>query len=338
MAKDNDYIRNMFGSIPTSTKKQGKSSAAKKQGASAQKKSGKGGASSVRTTAENDFFDELEKSGVTMTDEQKSRIADKINSVLSYEPTVGVFGKTGVGKSSLCNALFGQDVCPIDDVAACTRNPKAVLLGLGNKGIKLMDVPGVGENRAKDKEYAELYSKLLPELDLVLWIIKADDRAMTSDESFYKTILKPHIKEGKAFFIVLNQVDKIEPYKEWNAEEHEPGAAQFVNIQRKVDEMAGFFGIAASKIIPVSANERYNLVKLVDEIVFALPREKKITLFRAVSEENKSAIAQEHVQKSFIEVLGSTISGVVDKTVEFVERVGQVIKDILDRLPKWPLF
>ena len=71
-----------------------------------------------------------------MTDEQRDRIAAKINDVLSYEPTVGIFGKTGVGKSSLCNALFGKDVCPIDDVVTCTRNPQTVLLGLGQKGIK----------------------------------------------------------------------------------------------------------------------------------------------------------------------------------------------------------
>ena len=46
-----------------------------------------------------------------------------------------------------------------------------------------------------------------------------------------------------------------------------------------------FFDIAPSKVIPVSANEKYNLTKLVDEFVRALPAEKKITVFRAVNEE-----------------------------------------------------
>ena len=103
--------------------------------------------------------------------------------MLSYEPRIGVFGKTGVGKSSLCNALFGQDVCPISDVAACTRNPQEVLLNMGSEGIKLVDVPGAGESTERDKEYAELYTKILPELDLVLWLIKADDRAIFSSPS-----------------------------------------------------------------------------------------------------------------------------------------------------------
>lgn len=104
-----------------------------------------------------------------------------------------LFGKTGVGKSSLCNALFGKVICPISDVEACTRDTKDVILNIdGGKGIKFIDVP-VGESSQRDVEYGELYARLLPELDLVLWLIKADGRAMVSDEIFYKEIVKPHL-------------------------------------------------------------------------------------------------------------------------------------------------
>lgn len=33
-------------------------------------------------------------------------ILDHIQKLTHYEPVIGIMGKTGVGKSSLCNALF----------------------------------------------------------------------------------------------------------------------------------------------------------------------------------------------------------------------------------------
>lgn len=277
------------------------------------------------------WFDELESKGITVTPEQRSKIEKKLNEVLSYEPRIGVFGKTGVGKSSLCNALFGKEICEISDVEACTRNTKDVLLNMGGNGIKLIDVPGVGESEERDEEYAALYSELLPELDLVLWLVKADDRAMASDENFYKNIVKPHLDQGKPFFMVINQVDKIEPFREWNEDKHEPGPKQFQNIDRKIATIADQFGLAKSKMVAVSANEKYNLTRLVDEIVFALPREKNITLFRAVSDEFKSVSAGEHVKKGFGEIVLSIIGNVVEKASDFIDKFADVGEAFIDK-------
>jgi uncharacterized protein ykfA len=49
----------------------------------------------------------------------KERIRQRVHELRTYVPKIGVFGVTGVGKSSLCNALFGSDVAVISDVAAC---------------------------------------------------------------------------------------------------------------------------------------------------------------------------------------------------------------------------
>ncbi len=35
----------------------------------------------------------------------------------------------------------------------------------------ITDLPGVGESRDRDAEYEALYRDILPELDLVLWLI-----------------------------------------------------------------------------------------------------------------------------------------------------------------------
>ena len=44
------------------------------------------------------------------TQKIRELIEKKVNDIKGYTPRVAVFGVTGVGKSSLCNALFGKDL------------------------------------------------------------------------------------------------------------------------------------------------------------------------------------------------------------------------------------
>lgn len=251
---------------------------------------------------ESKFFSKLEESGRLIPDDLKYSIQRRIKEISSYTPRVGVFGKTGVGKSSMCNALFGQDICPISDVSACTRNPQEVMLSLGGEGqnIILLDVPGVGEDRERDKEYDELYRSLLPQLDLIFWVFKGDDRANASDEDFYNRLIKPYIKEGKPFIAVINQIDKIEPFREWDEDNNMPGPKQRINIDAKRSHIARFLELPIGSVIPVSANERYGLVELVDAIVHALPNEQKMIVLNSIetAEEQRKKQADELAEQA----------------------------------------
>lgn len=75
---------------------------------------------------------------------------------------------------------------------------------------------------------------------------------------------------------------------------------QFRNIHKKTADVARIFDIALSKVIPVSADKKYNLTTLVDEFVRALPNEKKITMFKAVDKEFQDKTTSKHVKKSFL--------------------------------------
>lgn len=265
-----------------------------------------------------DLFSVFEERGIKFSPIQNEQLISRLSEILTYEPRIGVFGKTGAGKSSLCNAIFGQHICEIGDILACTRNPQDVLLNMGGNGIKLIDVPGVGESTERDEEYAKLYSKLLPELDVVLWLIRADDRALATDERFYRDIVKPHIDQNKPFFFVISQVRKINPDKEWNEETNEPGPTQSANVEQKIKAVTEQFDIPAYKVIAISADEKYNITALVDEFVRALPKEKKITAFKAVNQEFQSAETGEDVKRSFLDVVLDAAGKVVDKVEDII--------------------
>lgn len=262
------------------------------------------------------------------------KIFSRVNSVLSYQPVVGVFGKTGAGKSSLCNAVFGKDVCEISDIAGCTRKPQEVILDIGGKGIKLLDVPGVGESNERDKEYAELYRSILPELDLVLWVIKGDDRAFSSDETFYNNLVKPYLDKGRPVIIALNQVDKIEPFREWDESAQKPGAKQAENIEQKRMSVAKIFDLPYSCVIPVSANEKYGLVQLVEKIVEVLPADKKAIVLDSVKAENRSENSKAEAKDGLIGEIFNIVTDIIP-VAPIAKAAVKLVTKVLNKIFSW---
>lgn len=263
----------------------------------------------------------------------KERIRQRVHELRTYVPKIGVFGVTGVGKSSLCNALFGSDVAAISDVAACTRSPQEILIGENGRGLCLVDVPGVGERIERDEEYFALYKSLMPELDLVIWVIKADDRAYAVAERAYKEIVKPHAKRCPTLFVV-NQVDKINPVREWDDEKNCPGEKQLANIQVKVNEIIKAFDVSTERIQTVSAEAKYNLEAVMDAIVDILPKEKKYAVTREAKEEVVSEKAQTEAEKGIWdtvkEIAGDALEAVREFAIDVVEKgIKKVAKEVI---------
>lgn len=265
-----------------------------------------------------------------LTSDHIEQVLAKANEIVGYKPRVGVLGKTGVGKSSLCNSIFGEEIAEVSDVEACTREPEEFLLSLDERSqITLVDVPGVGETKERDIEYAELYRNLLPKLDLVLWVLKADDRAYSTEEGFYKDVVKPGLGNSP-FLIALNQVDKIEPFREWDLEMNRPGTKQHENITSKVSSVSDTFDIPSSDVVPVSSSEGYGLVSLVYRIVFRLPDEKKFSFERKVNRKHSSKEAKEEARKGFFSALRKKLGEIWerdgDKIIEgAIRAVWQII-------------
>jgi small GTP-binding protein len=251
-------------------------------------------------------------------------IREKVRSLRNYTPKVGVFGNSGVGKSSLCNALFGRDIAKIADVQACTREPQEIFIGSddGKGGIILVDVPGIGEDPGHQKEYTALYKSLAPNLDLVLWTIKADDRNYASAIDAYTEVFRD--ENAVPVIFVITQIEKTNPIRDWNIDLRIPGKIQQKNIAEKENDVSKRFDVSTRKIISVSAEESYNLKELVNLIVDILPNEKKYAFTREAKEENVTEDAKEKAEK-----------GVWDSVKEFAGNAWDLVKDdVVDVLAK----
>ncbi|HCN9454932.1 TPA: 50S ribosome-binding GTPase, partial [Escherichia coli] len=137
-----------------------------------------------------DAIEAIEKPLSSLPYSLSRHILEHLRKLTSHEPVIGIMGKSGAGKSSLCNALFQGEVTPVSDVHAGTREVRRFRLSGHGCSMVITDLPGVGESRDRDAEYEALYRDILPELDLVLWLIKADDRALSVDEYFWRHILQ----------------------------------------------------------------------------------------------------------------------------------------------------
>lgn len=248
----------------------------------------------------------LKRSGNAVSDAEYQKIEEHIGNVLSYEPRIGILGKTGVGKSSLCNALFGADTASVNDVEACTRTLQEITLQTGTKKIHLVDVPGVGENRERDKEYFKLYSEILPEMDVVLWLIKADDRSYSNEQTFFENLIKPHIDQGKKFFFVISQADKTNPVRGWDWDKSLPSDEQIANLERKKEDIKRTFSYYSRSIVAISAEEKYNLSTLMATILMDLPPEKRITTIQNLNKE----VIDDQVKVIFEDGLELVLKGV----------------------------
>ncbi|ASE81630.1 TPA: GTPase family protein [Citrobacter koseri] len=231
------------------------------------------------------------------------RILQQINQLTHYEPVIGIMGKTGVGKSSLCNVLFVGEVSPVSDVAACTREPLRFRLQVGERYMTLVDLPGVGESGVRDNEYTVLYRDQLPRLDLVLWLIKADDRALAVDEYFYRQVIGEAYRHKVLF--VISQSDKAEP----TSGGERLSTEQKQNISRKICLLHEIFQ-PVHPVCAVSVRLQWGLRMMAERMIKCLPREVSSPVVAQLQHPFRTTVVREQARDDFGETVGAILDTV----------------------------
>ncbi|EJF7711574.1 50S ribosome-binding GTPase [Providencia rettgeri] len=241
----------------------------------------------------------------------KNLFFNQLNHLINYSPTIGLMGKTGAGKSSLINALFQSVLSPVSNVSGCTRQSQRFSMTMNNHTLTFVDLPGVGESLERDKEYHQLYRNLLPELDLIIWVLKADDRAWSSDEQCYRFLTEQCGYQSERFLFVLNQADKIEPCRQWNEHNHQPSSEQMVNLELKQQAVVTAFK-PHHPVMTVSAAEGYQLTELAEQLIQVLPAEASSGVARQLNNTYRTQSVENSARNDF----GQCVSDIVDTLID----------------------
>ncbi len=130
---------------------------------------------------------------------------------------IAAFGLVGRGKSSILNALVGQEIFTTGPLHGVTRTIKGVnwqlssddtfpnlarltLNGQGNAQVQLLDTPGIDEVDGQTREI--LACQVAQQVDLILFIISGD---MTKVE--FSALAKLR-EAGKPMILVFNKIDQ----------------------------------------------------------------------------------------------------------------------------------
>jgi len=121
------------------------------------------------------------------------------------KPHIGIFGRRNNGKSSLINALAGQELAIVSDVAGTTTDPVKKSMEIDGLGpIVLIDTAGIDDNGELGLKRVAKTLQAVKTIDLAILVIAGN---LFSD--FERNLIAEFSKLTVPYFIVHNKSDLI---------------------------------------------------------------------------------------------------------------------------------
>ncbi len=147
------------------------------------------------------------------TGELLDAVAERVENHVPLEtnlPKIAILGQPNVGKSSLTNALLGEDRNIVTDIAGTTRDSIHSHYNKFGKEFLLIDTAGI-RKKAKVHEDLEFYSVMrainaLDEADICVLVIDASLGVEMQDVTLFRLAQK----RNKGIVIVVNKWDLLE--------------------------------------------------------------------------------------------------------------------------------
>ncbi len=124
---------------------------------------------------------------------------------------LAIMGRPNVGKSSLLNALLGDERALVSPTPGTTRDPIDTELVFDGVPVVLIDTAGI-RRKSSSRDRLERYSLLrgihaMERSDVVLLVIEAPTGVLAQDQH----VAGYALEAGKGLVIVVNKIDLVEP-------------------------------------------------------------------------------------------------------------------------------
>lgn len=164
-----------------------------------------------------------------------------MSSGLNQTPTgerihIGFFGKRNVGKSSIINAVAGQNISIVSDVKGTTTDPVSKTMELLPLGpVVIIDTPGIDDFGKLGELRVNKTKEILNKTDVAVLVVDSVNKIESDDESLIKLFKEKSIP----YVVVYNKCDlkKVDNLKD---NEIEVSATKNINIDNLKNKIATF--------------------------------------------------------------------------------------------------
>lgn len=141
-----------------------------------------------------------------------------LNSTPSAERVhIGIFGKTNVGKSSIINAITGQDIAIVSDIKGTTTDPVYKAMELPPIGpVMIIDTPGLDDTGKLGKLRIQKNNQVLNKTDIAILVVNGTEGISQEDKALVEKFKQKQIP----YIVVYNKLDLIaepEPLQDINS-------------------------------------------------------------------------------------------------------------------------